>query len=73
MQVNAPYIFMSHSSKNNAFTQKLTDDLQAAGFNVWVDLEALKDGDRWVREIQTALDNCHTMVVVMSKAARESE
>ncbi len=73
MQVNTPYIFMSHSSKNNAFTQKLTDDLQAAHFNVWVDLEALRDGDRWVHEIQTALENCHAIVVIMSKAARESE
>lgn len=73
MSAAEPYIFMSHSSKNNAFTQRLTDDLQAAGFNVWVDLEALRDGDRWLKVLQGAIEGCSALVVVMSRAARESE
>ncbi|MCU0515012.1 MAG: toll/interleukin-1 receptor domain-containing protein [Anaerolineae bacterium] len=73
MRVPAPYVFISHSSKNNVFTQQLTDDLQAAGFHVWVDLEALRDGERWVAEIQAAVEGCAAVVVVISRAARESE
>jgi hypothetical protein len=73
MRVKSPYIFISHSSKNNDFTKKLAKDFKAAGFNTWVDLETLQDGERWVAEIQAAVEKCQVIVVVMSRAARESE
>jgi len=68
-----PYIFMSHSSKDRAFTTRLAERLQKAGFRCWVDLEDIPDGSTWPREIEKAVTDCGAMLVVMSKDARESE
>jgi len=66
-------IFLSHSSKDNAIVTRLAKDLRSAGFNIWIDLEAIQDGDRWVQRIQDGVTECSAFVVLMSKNARESE
>lgn len=66
-------VFLSHSSKDNIFTRKLTDSLEAAGLDVWVDFDDLISGDYWVRSIQAGLEQSAAVVVVMSRAARQSE
>ena len=68
-----PYIFISHSSADNVITSQLARDLREAGFSVWVDLENIEDGTRWLREIQAGVEGCGAMVVVMSRTARSSE
>lgn len=68
-----PYVFLSHSSQDNPITQRLADDLEDAGFTVWVDFEEIGDGERWVKRIQDGVDHCSALVVVMSRAARQSE
>lgn len=68
-----PYIFLSHSSSDNSITQRLADDLEDAGFEVWVDFETIGDGDRWVQRIQAGVDHCAALVVVISRNARQSE
>src|SRR5258708_4331660 len=34
----APSVFVSHSHRDNAFTQRLVNDLKTAGADVWVDM-----------------------------------
>jgi hypothetical protein len=68
-----PDIFLSHSSADNAFTRFLADRLIEAGFGVWVDFDGIRSGDRWVKSIQDAVEDCGAMVVVMSRAGRDSE
>ena len=67
------YIFMSHSSKDRAFTERMAERLQKAGFRCWVDLADIPDGSTWPREIEKGVIDCGAMIVVMSKDARESE
>lgn len=67
------YIFISHSTKDNEFARYLDGALEDAGFQVWVDLDSINPGDRWLATIQTAIEQCAAMVVVMSKAGRDSE
>lgn len=67
------YIFVSHTTADNEFARFLADQLTDAGFDVWVDFDSIKSGDRWVRSIQDAVEDCGAMVVVMSRAARDSE
>jgi hypothetical protein len=73
MTVEQPYIFISHSSKDNTFTGDLADGLREAGFNVWVDLDSIPDGGRWLREIQQGVEGCGALLMIMSRFARESE
>lgn len=67
------YIFISHSTDDNEFTRHLDEKLTEAGFETWVDLHNIGSGERWLRSIQEAIENCGAMVVVMSKSARNSE
>ena len=66
-------IFISHSTKNNDFSQYLAESLREQGFEVWVDLDSIRDGDPWLRSIEGAIRDCDAAVVVMSKVARDSE
>ncbi len=68
-----PYIFMSHSSKDRDFTAQLAERLNGAGFRCWVDVNDIPDGSTWMREIQTAVEGCGAMLVVISKDGRDSE
>lgn len=68
-----PKIFISHSTKDNNITGIIADALKQAGFDVWVDFESIRDGARWLREIQDGIDGCDAVVVVLSRASRQSE
>lgn len=71
--MTAPYIFMSHSSRDREFTHELAGRLTEAGFHCWVDVQDIPDGSTWMREIEHAVVGCGAMIVVMSKDGRESE
>jgi hypothetical protein len=73
MRVQPPYVFISHSSRDNDITRTIAEQLQQAGLRVWVDFHTLRSGDRWVREIQTGVERAAAVLVIMSRAARESE
>jgi hypothetical protein len=68
-----PYLFISHSSKDQEFTEYVAARLTEAGYRCWVDVESIPDGSTWPREIQKAVENCGALVVVMSENARISE
>jgi hypothetical protein len=68
-----PKIFLSHSTEDNDTTTIIADTLRQAGFDVWVDFENIGDGARWLREIQNGIDDCDAVVVILSKASRQSE
>lgn len=47
--------------------------MEAAGISTWVDRTRIRTGDRWLRSIQEGIEGCHALLVVMSRAARDSE
>ena len=67
------YIFISHSTGDNDFTRRLAKDLNDAGLETWIDLDSIESGERWLLAIQKAIEGCGASVVVMSRAARDSE
>jgi hypothetical protein len=71
--VTEPFVFISHSSKDNAYVRKLAEGWRANGVNVWVDFEGIEDGARWLQRIEQAVTDCDAAVIVMSAGARESE
>ena len=68
-----PSIFISHSTQDNEKTRRIANSLKQAGLDVWVDFESIRDGTRWSHEIQTGIDSCDAVIVVLSKASRQSE
>ncbi len=70
---SAPYVFISHSSKDNDLARRLHHDLAAAGLTSWLDVHNMRDGGRWVTQIQTAVEDCAAVVLVHTRASRTSE
>lgn len=68
-----PYIFISHSSKDNDAVAEVVDDLQAQGIHVWVDFDRLESGTQWLNTIQDAIDDCAGFLVILSKSSRRAD
>ncbi len=71
--MEAPYLFISHSSKDARHTSYLADGLHDAGHRCWVDVAAIPDGSTWVREIEQGVRGCAALIVVMTEGSRASE
>ncbi|MCC6613933.1 MAG: toll/interleukin-1 receptor domain-containing protein [Anaerolineae bacterium] len=67
------FTFVSHSSKDKAFVEDLAGLFDAAGLDLWVDVEDIADGATWAKSIQQGVEDCQTMIVVWSANARASE
>jgi len=58
--------FVSYSREDLEFVLRLAKDLKAKGAKVWMDKLDLRPGQRWEIEVQTALDGCQRMLVILS-------
>lgn len=65
--------FLSHSSHDNVFAQKITQLLAELGVSVWIYSSDIRAGTNWVNTIQRALDECELMLLVLTPEAMESE
>jgi tetratricopeptide (TPR) repeat protein len=68
----ADHIFISHSTKDDAFVTELRQALNLRGLTVWVDSRNLRGGDRLRPEIQQAIREARTFLVVVSESAFDS-
>jgi hypothetical protein len=61
-----PKIFVSHSSADKLFVNKLRIDLEENGFSVWFDELDLNIGDVLSDEISKGIHNSHCFLIVLS-------
>jgi hypothetical protein len=64
--------FISHSSKDKDFSQRLHNDLQGAGVRCWLDTEDLKIGDKFWERIEEPIRLHDKLLVVLSAHSVES-
>jgi len=67
-----PKIFVSHSTKDNAFASTLVNDLNAAGAQAWMDVNDLGAGN-FPENISEALADCEWFVLVLTRNALASD
>jgi hypothetical protein len=65
-------IFISYSRADRAFKDRLRDDLEAAGVEVWTD-ERIQLGEDWQRRVTQAIADCRGVVALVSPNAGRSE
>ena len=65
-------IFISHSSKEDAFVSDLAQKLQKFRIETWVDHISIETGQDWETEIKDALSNADSMILVLSPDALKS-
>jgi hypothetical protein len=66
---DAPIAFFSYSREDSDFALRLANDLRAAGSAVWIDQLDIGPGERWDRVVQSALENCPSVLVILSPAS----
>lgn len=65
-------VFVSHSSEDYYFVDFLVELLRFHRVDVWVDRSNLKAGDVFTSDIEQALADCDSMVVVISRNSSRS-
>lgn len=65
-------IFISYSSKDDAFARHLASRLAEASAEVWIDTEDIPVGAKWSKAIQVGLDDSEVMLVIISPDSMES-
>ena len=66
-------LFISYSRKDEKFVERLSKDLRAEGYDVWVDFMGIRGGQEWVNEIEKAVRSCDAFIVVISPDSMKSE
>ncbi|WP_293367485.1 toll/interleukin-1 receptor domain-containing protein [Nevskia sp.] len=67
-----PSVFLSHSSKDKAFTRKLAERLTLAGVRVWLDEAEINIGDSLLTKISTAIETTDFVAVIISHNSVQS-
>ena len=65
--------FLSYSSKDTEFTEKLYDNLQGKGIRCWYAPEDLKIGDKFRKEIDSTIRLRDKLIVVLSEESIRSD
>lgn len=61
-----PIAFISYCRDDEAQVTELADELELAGYDVWVDRKKLRPGSAWNQEIESAIDNADLFLVFLS-------
>ena len=65
-------IFISYSSKDNAFVKKLVEVMKELQLPYWKAPEMIPVGSNYAKEIPRAIQECHVCLFVVSKSSQES-
>lgn len=67
------HVFISYSKENRDFAYQVKEVVEKAGFDTWIDRQRLKPGKKWRSEIDRGIHDSFALIVIMTKAAKESE
>ena len=69
----ADYFFISHATEDNPLSDWLALKLAALGYKVWYDRFDLLGGERFSRDITTAINGAFRLLAVVSKVSKEKD
>jgi|GEM_PF-1223040 len=67
------HIFISYSTRNATYANKLADKLRNEGFDVWIDNTKLRSSEDWWRSIVLAIWDCAAFIVILSPESDKSK
>lgn len=65
-------IFLSHSSEDKPFVEKLAKDILGLKIDVWLDKWEIKVGDSLINKIEEGLESSDYLIIVLSKNSVKS-
>jgi hypothetical protein len=67
------YIFLSYSRKDKGIVEQLENQLETAGYEMWIDIEGIRGGDLWREAIVKAIDQADALLVLLSPNSAKSD
>jgi hypothetical protein len=58
-------VFISYSRDAKPWAKKLSESLETKGVSTWTDFKSIRPGQRWLEEIQRALDDSQYFLIVV--------
>lgn len=65
-------IFICYSRRDQEFAKRLQNSLTKYSFDTWIDIQNIPPGKDWADVINTELNNCHLMLVIISPDSMSS-
>lgn len=72
MRSDGPTVFISYSSTDSDFANRLKNDLQAQGVTVWVDKQDIQPGQVWSNVLKEAIRDTDRFLVILSPDSVQS-
>ena len=66
-------VFISYSKSDRSYALDLAEELRARGISVWIDQTSIRGAKNWASEIVTAINDCSTMLCLLSPNSIASE
>jgi hypothetical protein len=67
------HVFVSYSRSDADVADRLSDRLEAAGYEVWIDREGIPGGTQWRQQIVRAIKKCDYFIILLSGDSIRSE
>jgi hypothetical protein len=67
------HIFISYSTKDVDYAEKLVNALRREGFNPWVDRKELSAGTLWLTRLDKQISTCDAYILIMSRNSKASK
>jgi len=64
--------FISYSRADREFADKLLQDLEERGIDVWIDRESIEGGAAWRAAISAAIRSCRAFILILSPRSTQS-
>jgi hypothetical protein len=62
-----PDVFLSYSRRDMEFVRRLADDLEGRGKDVWVDVDGIRDAEKFPEALRRAIERSDAFVFVRSR------
>ncbi len=73
-RINKPKVFLSHSSLDKGFIDKLAQDLRRCHIAYWLDTEEIRDGRPWLKVIfEDGIATCDAVIVYLTEHSINSK
>lgn len=66
-------VFLSYSRSDSTIVDKIANDLQKEGIDIWLDRKNLQAGQDWQEQIENALNEASFLILFISKNSLESK
>jgi tetratricopeptide (TPR) repeat protein len=67
------HVFISYSTRDHTYANRLAEKLRTEGFNVWIDNARLRSSEDWWRSIVLAIDTCAAFLAVLTPHSDQSK